>query len=152
MPSRSKPAKRAYSVEEPVVLLGSDPTEIMGTRYGPILHDIMRIGLLTGCRINEMCQLRIDDVLQEQKAIQIKSGKTVNAKRVIPIHNLVWPIHLKRIKSSDDGWVFSGLTPVGQIGKEVGWLLKDLPPSDKGCSAQVMRLTFTAFVDALPRI
>jgi integrase len=121
-PSKQGSAKRAYTADELVVLLGADPVEIMGQRYGTVLHDLMRVGLLTGCRISELCEMRTADVLPEKRAFCISQGKTENARRIVPLHELAWPIIQRRLASSSDGWVFSGLTPAGPDGKR-SWIV-----------------------------
>lgn len=120
--SRQQPTKRAYTADELVTLLAADPVAIMGQRYGTVLFDLMRVGLLTGCRISELCQLRISDVMVEEQAFRIVYGKTENARRIMPVHGLAWPIIQRRLAGSSDGWVFSGLTPAGPDGKR-SWIV-----------------------------
>lgn len=114
--------KRAYSAHELVALFQADPVAEMGQRYGAVLFDLMRLGLLTGCRIGELCQLRCEDVIVEQRAFRIPDGKTENAPRIMPVHRLAWPIIQSRLISSTDGWIFSGLTPGGPDGKR-SWIV-----------------------------
>ncbi len=114
--------KRAYEVQELVRLLSADPRSAVGARYGLVLYDLIRMGLLTGCRIGELCQLRVEDVLEAQQAFRIPQGKTENARRIMPVHRMVWPIIQRRIASSSDGWIFSGLTPAGPDGKR-SWIV-----------------------------
>ncbi|SOR32031.1 Putative phage integrase (fragment) [Methylorubrum extorquens] len=114
--------KRAYEAPELVRLLIADPRSAVGSRYGLVLFDLMRLGLLTGCRIGELCQLRVDDVIESQQAFRIPQGKTESARRIMPVHRAVWPIIQRRIASSLDGWIFSGLTPAGPDGKR-SWIV-----------------------------
>ena len=114
--------KRAYEAQELVRLLTADPRSVVGERYGLVLFDLIRLGLLTGCRIGELCQLRIEDVLGSQQAFRIPQGKTENARRIMPVHRVGWPIIQRRIASSSDGWIFSGLTPAGPDGKR-SWIV-----------------------------
>jgi uncharacterized protein DUF6538 len=69
--SKRERSKRAYSAHELIALLQADPVAEMGVRYGTVLFDLMRLGLLTGCRIGELCQLRIDDLLVEKQGVTI---------------------------------------------------------------------------------
>lgn len=115
-------AKRAYTAQELATLLTADPSRVIGPRYGAVISDLMRLSLFTGCRIGELCQLRIGDVLIEQQAFRIPIGKTENARRIMPVHSLVWPIILRRLANSRDGWIFSGLTPGGPDGKR-SWIV-----------------------------
>jgi integrase len=120
--SKQGPAKRAYTADELIVLLTADPVAIMGQRYGTVLFDLIRLGLLTGCRISELCHLRTDDLLVAERAFRISQGKTENARRIVPVHELAWPLIRRRSESSSDGWVFSGLTPAGPDGKR-SWIV-----------------------------
>ncbi|WP_457105439.1 tyrosine-type recombinase/integrase [Methylobacterium sp. P5_C11] len=118
---RERP-KRAYSAHELVTLLQADPVAEMGERYGTVLFDLMRLGLLTGCRIGELCQLRRSDVIIEQRAFRIPDGKTENARRLMPVHRHAWPIIQRRLSASTDEWLISGLTPGGPDGKR-SWIV-----------------------------
>ncbi|WP_238280733.1 tyrosine-type recombinase/integrase, partial [Methylobacterium goesingense] len=119
---RQERPKRAYEAQELVKLFSADPRAAVGSRYGLVLFDLMRLGLLTGCRIGELCQLRVEDVIVSQQAFRIPQGKTENARRIMPVHHMGWPIIQRLIASSSDGWVFSGLTPAGPDGKR-SWIV-----------------------------
>lgn len=114
--------KRAYEAQELARLLTADPRSAVGSRYGLVLFDLIRLGLLTGCRIGELCQLRVEDLIESQQAFCIPQGKTENARRIMPVHRMVWPIIQRRIATSSDGWIFSGLTPAGPDGKR-SWIV-----------------------------
>lgn len=114
--------KRAYRVDELTRLLDARPENVVGPRYGPVIADLLRLGLLTGCRVGELCDLRIDDVLISQRAIQIRDGKTRNARRIVPLHRLAWPVVERRLSSASDEWLFHGLTPAGPDGKR-SWIV-----------------------------
>lgn len=81
------PTKRPYSAAELVALLraGADEWAPNGGGYGPTLWDAVRLALLTGCRANELADLRCGDVVQDGAAISIRGGKTRNARRVVPL-------------------------------------------------------------------
>lgn len=82
-----EPAKRAYAADELTKLLSADPVSIMGQRYGTVLFDLMRVGLMTGCRIKELCQLRTVNVIVKERSFRILSGKTGNAGALYPFIN-----------------------------------------------------------------
>ncbi|GJE52038.1 Tyrosine recombinase XerC [Methylobacterium tardum] len=129
--AKREPAKRAYTADELTVLLAADPAAIMGQRYGTVLFDLMRIGLLTGCRISKLCQLRVSDVIVGERAFRISNGKTENARRIVPVHALAWPIMQRRLTSSPDGWGFFR-TDTRRTRREAkldrGEAICDLPP------------------------
>ncbi|ONB84478.1 site-specific integrase [Burkholderia pseudomallei] len=72
------------------------------TKWRPHYYWLPLLGLLTGGRINELCQLYLSDILQTKSGLWYldfnlmgpdkidegdKSLKTVNARRVVPLHN-----------------------------------------------------------------
>lgn len=114
---RSSSGKRAYTADELQKLLRAAPEKIVGTRYGDVLFDLLRLGLLTGCRISELCDIRTEDVLIPQMAFRIPDGKTENARRIMPVHRYGWPIIKRRLMSASDEWLLPGLTPAGPDAK-----------------------------------
>lgn len=77
------------------------------------LRDLMVLSLFTGARINELCELRPDDV--QDGGIRIRSGKTKAAARWLPI-----PLGVRGIvrrRAENDGWLFPEATPGGRDGK-----------------------------------
>src|SRR5688572_15569975 len=54
--------KRPYNTRELLRLLHADPVRIVGERYGLAIHDLLRLGLMTGARLNELCELMVEDV------------------------------------------------------------------------------------------
>lgn len=69
--------KRPYSAEELKKLLSGKPREAR-------LLDLIKIGALTGMRLEEIYRLRVRDVVDG--FFLVRDGKTVNAKRRIPVH------------------------------------------------------------------
>ncbi len=69
--------KRAYTAQELRKLLSGQPRD-------PGLLDLIRLGALTGMRIEELYRLRARDLVGGFFLVQ--DGKTANAKRRVPIH------------------------------------------------------------------
>jgi integrase len=72
------------------------------------LAALIWLGMWTGCRIEELCSLRVEDVSEDRMAI--RDAKTEAGNRIVPLHS-----HLKRAlldlkATSYDGYVLSGLT------------------------------------------
>jgi integrase len=151
---RSSSGKRAYTAEELHKLLKAEPEEIVGIRYGAILSDLLRLGLLTGCRISELCNIRTEDVLTLQMAFRIPDGKTENARRIMPVHRHGWPIIERRLTSTPDGWLFSGLTPAGPDAKR-SWIVvkrfatfrQEVLGKDKSVDFHSLRRTFATYLE-----
>jgi integrase len=86
----------------------------MTPQYTETLHDLIRLALVTGARLGELCALRTTDVNKEQDGwwITIREGKTRAAVREVPIHESAAHV-LERRRDSADGFVFPGLVPGG---------------------------------------
>lgn len=125
--AKAKPQEtkeRPYTKEELVALLKADPVALMGKTYGPAIGDLLRLGLMTGCRLNEICSLSVADILAPDKAARIAAGKTKNARRVVPIHESVWPIVERRLANAVNGALFPELEPKGPDEKRSSYVTK----------------------------
>lgn len=95
-----------------------------------MLHDLIRLGAHTGCRIEELCSLRLEDV--SSVSISIKDPKTPAGIREIPIHKDIRKLVGGLQKTSTDGYLISGLTfnkygnRSNAVGKRFGRLKKKL--------------------------
>jgi integrase len=105
--------KRPYTAGELVKLLQADPVTIIGPRYGGAIRDLLRLGLLTGARLDELCELQAADVDPKAKTISIRQGKTEAARRTIPVHRAIWPIVVRRVEGAKGGPLFPELAPGG---------------------------------------
>ncbi|WP_434927982.1 tyrosine-type recombinase/integrase [Shewanella sp. HL-SH2] len=65
------------------------------------MGDITKVGLFTGMRIGEICNLRAKDVYIEDDlmAFFVQTGKNGNAQRTVPLCNDLIPIVNKRLKT-----------------------------------------------------
>lgn len=73
-----------------------------------ILADLIALGAYTGCRIEELCSLRLKDMADGY--FSVTESKTKAGIRDVPIHSAITPL-VKRLKEqSTDGYLFSGLT------------------------------------------
>ena len=98
------------------------------------LSDLIAMGAYTGARIEEICRLKIDDIVREDgiDCFYIKDGKTENAERIVPIHKTLKPIVKRLIKDSEDQFLIpvSGRNKYGNrsdsLGKQFGRLKKSL--------------------------
>lgn len=136
-----RPAKRAmrkegtkdtkklpFTKDELVKLLRADPKEHSGGTHSDELRDLIRLGLVTGCRLNELCELQARDVLVADKAIRIREGKTENATRTIPVLDAAWGIIERRLKGAPEGepeaYLLPNLKPGGPDGKRSWYITK----------------------------
>jgi len=110
--------KRPFTEDELVKLLKGKPGGPIG---GRVLPDLMRLALLTGCRLDELCSLKAADV--RDGALSITAGKTDAAVRAVPIHPLAKPIIERRTKGRQKSeFLFRELTPGGPD-KKRGWYI-----------------------------
>ena len=101
---------------------------------GKTLADLIMLGAYTGARIEELCQLKVSDVVKEDgvDCLYIRDGKTSNAERIVPVHKDLKPF-VKRLTKEADGCFLlpaSGKNKYGtrsdSLGKQFGRLKKDL--------------------------
>ena len=112
--------KRPYTAKELTALLRADPNAGRKWSYGPALFDLLRLGLLTGARANELCSLRLRDVTRNGTGIRVDPAvaKTDNAVREIPLHPVAQAIISTRLSAlpasaGPDAPLFPELTPGG---------------------------------------
>ncbi|MEC9267581.1 MAG: tyrosine-type recombinase/integrase [Pseudomonadota bacterium] len=112
-----------------------DPTEVRQLHLMAVeardsqLADLICLGMWTGCRIEELCALRTDDV--HDTHFVVTDAKTNAGDREVPIHKRLKPVMKRLLKASKDGFVLSGLSEnkygdrSNAIGKRFGRLKKD---------------------------
>jgi integrase len=83
-------------------------------QYTDTLLDLVRLALVTGARLDELCSLETRDIHRRDDGwwISIRAGKTAAAVRDVPIHHSAAHV-LKARRKSADGFVFPGLIPGG---------------------------------------
>jgi integrase len=77
------------------LLSGSYDTQ----RYRQVLADLLRLALVTGCRLEEFCALKKTDVAKRKDGywLVIVQGKTAAAEREVPVHSCVNHIVKRRL-------------------------------------------------------
>ncbi len=95
--------RKPFKPEEVVKLLNE--TERNGDND---LADLIRLGMWTGARIEELCALKVEKVGKD--AFEIEDAKTQSGHREVPIHSKLKAAMKRLVKDSKDGYVLSGLT------------------------------------------
>ena len=72
------------------------------------LADLIRLGMWTGCRIEELCALSIGEVKGDH--FSVKDAKTAAGWRDVPIHRELAPTMARLIGERTEGHVLAGLT------------------------------------------
>lgn len=95
-------------------------------QYVTVLPDLLRLALLTGARLSDLCDLKATDVQKRKDGywLSVEKGKTEAAQRDIPLHKAGEPIVKRRLKASTDGYLFSGLSPGGPDRKRSWYVSK----------------------------
>jgi integrase len=94
-------------------------------RYRTILYDLVRLALVTGARLEELCALRTDDVEEREDGfwLTIRKGKTDAAARSIPVHPSAINI-LQRRLGEGGPFLINGLKPGGPDEKRSWYVSK----------------------------
>ena len=115
-----------YSVSQYFDLLDAASTAKRG-KGDHELKDLIIVGAHTGCRIGELCHMRLEAVTD--KWVQVQDAKTYSGLREIPIHRDIQQLIERLKQTSTDGYLFSGLSDNNQykdrsqgIGKRFGHL------------------------------
>jgi integrase len=125
-------------------------------QYTAILHDLVRLALVTGARLNELCALRTSDLHERKDGwwITIREGKTEAAVREVPVHHSADHVLIGRRKSSD-GFAFEGLVPGGpdkklswNVSKAFGHYTRKLGLGEERQVFHTLRNTFTEAMEA----
>jgi len=72
----------------------------------PCLRDVAVVILETGMRPGEIFRLRTDDVDLNLRSVPIRTGKTANATRHIPLTERAFQTLARRVKKTTTGWLF----------------------------------------------
>jgi len=107
--SKSSVDINGFSVSDYHKILGAVPERDRN------LRNLIIIGAHTGCRIEELCALRTEDVLPDR--IQLVDAKTKAGLRTIPIHNAIIQLVAELVDTSTDGYLISGEKPANKYAK-----------------------------------
>jgi len=135
-----------------------EPTEVVAllnaaTEKGDHqLADLIRLGMYSGARIEELCSLKADDCTDA--VLKITDSKTEAGIREVPVHSLLVDV-VKRLKeASTDGYLISGLSfnkyddRSNAIGKRFGRLKKSLGFPDKKVFHSIRKTLVTLLENA----
>lgn len=128
----------------------------MTPQYTATLHDLIRLAMVTGARLDELCSLKTADAEKRVDGwwIVIREGKTDAAVREVPIHDSAAHV-LERRRKTSDGFLFSGLAPGGpdkkrswNVSKAFGRYCNKLGFNDEALVFHSLRKTFTEVMEA----
>lgn len=109
MEKRTKLKRKAFTVADVKTLY----LACKETKNREILTDLFLIGAHSGARIEEICQLRKEDVIDDEGVLSfdVYKSKTEAGVRYTPVHPVIKPIIERLIKESTDGFLIK--SPAG---------------------------------------
>jgi len=101
--------EREYTEAELIALLQANPAAQRRWGYGAAIFDLIRLGLLTGARQNELASLTRDRIQPPETegglpmiVVTSEVAKTRNSRRRIPLHPLAQKIIEERLEALED--------------------------------------------------
>nr|WP_275441852.1 tyrosine-type recombinase/integrase [Pseudoalteromonas sp. CNC9-20] len=125
-----KEQRQAWEVEDVIKLVAKAKSKSGDAN----LHDLILLGAYTGARIEEIAQLKVEDVKTKDGItfLSIDESKSNAGLRDIPVHNDILPLVNSLVESSPDGYLLpkEKITSNGErssaIGKRFGRLKRSL--------------------------
>jgi integrase len=150
---RGEATKRAQWTDAALVKLLSGKYT---PRYTETLHDLVRLALVTGARLDELCALKVDDVREHADGwwLTITAGKTEAAVRDVPVHDAAAHVLQRRLKRTES-FLFDGLIPGGpdkkrswNVSKAFGHYTRNLNLGEARHTFHELRNTFIEAMEA----
>jgi integrase len=122
--------------------------------YRRVLADLVRLALVTGCRLEELCALKRTGVVKRKDGywFVIAEGKTKAAAREIPVHSSVNHVLERRVRGKSE-YIFGEITPGAygrrshHVSKAYGRYRKLVGVSERGQDFHALRHTFTDMME-----
>ena len=108
-----------------------------------MLQELILLGMYTGCRIEELCALKLTDVGADYFQIQV--GKTEASTRRIPIHSEIKQMVERLVQNSKDGYLLNGLSANNVQNKRSKAISKKFGHLKRGMGFEDRKHTFHSF-------
>ena len=134
LPPKPKKKTKAMIEAQRKAFRVSDYHKLLASCADDTLKDLITLAAYTGCRIEELCILKLENVSDDK--IEIVDAKSEAGWRTIPIHQHIAQTVARLVTTSTDGYLLSGLTfnkygnRSNAIGKSFGRLKKRLGYSE----------------------
>lgn len=128
MTGSAKEARLSFEQHDLIILLDLDALKTEARKH-PWRYWIPLLGRYTGARLEELCQLRTDDFVEQQGILCIRIDdtsegqnlKNASSRRMLPIHpsliGLGLLLHLEKVRATGAHRLFPELEPVrGKLG------------------------------------
>jgi len=113
--------KRGFTPAEIRKLLGHQPSKILAKEVPAVLPWLTVIGAYSGMRLNEICELDVEDVKERDGVVffDLTSAKTEAGLRVVPVHSEILAAGFETyLKHVGTGPLWPGLKAGGPDGKK----------------------------------
>ena len=125
------------------------------SRYNVMFHDLVRLALLTGIRVDALCSLKHSDVEKRKDGywLSIEFDKTPSGTRTVPLHTAGAAVMARRIKGKGE-FLFPDLKPdkwgdrSGNFTKAYTRFRRRAGVSEKGQVFHTFRNTFLECIEA----
>ena len=150
LPKSGRKTKAAVAAERKAFLPVDILRLIRECPYTDLKH-LITIGAYSGCRIEELCALKLTHVKDDR--LVIENAKTAAGNREIPIHKDITQLVARLVDTSKDEYLLFGLTfnkygdRSNAIGKRFGRLKKSLGYDERYVFHSI-RKTFTSRLEA----
>lgn len=128
MTGSAKEARLSFDRQDLAILLDLDSLRAEARKY-PWRYWLPLLGRATGCRLEELCQLRVDDITEHQGIACVRIDdkrddqqlKNANSRRVLPLHpaliDLGLLLHVDSVRATGADRLFPELEAVrGKLG------------------------------------
>lgn len=147
--------RRPWNDAELTVILTADwGTE---TKLGPAIRDLIRLALLSGVRLDEICEWKADMVERDDVGLWINNrvGKSRAARRRFPLHPIAVPIIERLLAHPDaEGYLLHDLPRGGYdkrrsfyVSKHFGRVIRKLGVTDPKVVFHTLRNTFASYME-----
>jgi integrase len=130
LPPKPKKKTKAMIEAQRKAFRVSDYHKLLASCADDTLKDLITLAAYTGCRIEELCILKLENVSDDK--VEIVDAKSEAGWRTIPIHHHIAQTVTRLVATSTDGYLLSGLTfnkygnRSNAIGKSFGRLKKQV--------------------------
>ena len=130
LPPKPKKKTKAMIEAQRKAFRVSDYHKLLASCADDTLKDLITLAAYTGCRIEELCILKLENVSDDK--VEIVDAKSEAGWRTIPIHHHIAQTVARLVATSTDGYLLSGLTfnkygnRSNAIGKSFGRLKKQV--------------------------
>ena len=108
LPPKAKRKTKVQMAAQRKAFRNEDYQKLVAASEHPTLTDLIVLAAYTGCRIEELCILKTENVAHDR--FEIVNAKSEAGWRTIPIHREIKQTVARLLNTTEDGYLLSGLT------------------------------------------